>query len=361
MTGKQRMTNMLKHQPLDRIPVYEHFWNDTQKAWAQSGKIDPDENMSRHFDFDMDECWAFKMVLDLDFVPETISETEDTITQKDGNGAILKRHKKHDTTPEHIGFTITEQADWDLVKHLLTADPRRIDFEAYRKAKQEAAAENRFFCWSGINVFEMMHPICGHENMLAGMILEPEWIQEMAQQLIDVTLELQEILFQQEGYPDGIWYYEDMGFKNKPFMSPDAYRKLIFPCHKQSCDYAHSHNMPVIMHSCGYVEPLLPYMIEAGIDCLEVIEVKAGMDLLKLYQKYGKQIAFMGGIDVRVLYTNDKALIDQELEEKIPVVKQGYGYALHSDHSIPKTVDYDTFVYFLKKAKELGTYTEAVQ
>ncbi|MEG1550587.1 MAG: hypothetical protein RR395_09210, partial [Ruthenibacterium sp.] len=119
MTGKQRMTNMLKHQPLDRIPVYEHFWNDTQKAWAQSGKIGPDENMSRHFDFDMDECWAFKMVLDLDFVPETISETEDTITQKDGNGAILKRHKKHDTTPEHIGFTITEQADWDLVKHLL--------------------------------------------------------------------------------------------------------------------------------------------------------------------------------------------------------------------------------------------------
>ena len=147
-----------------------------------------------------------------------------------------------------------------------------------------------------------------------------------------------------------------MGFKEKPFMSPELYQELIMPCHKKSCDYAHSHNLPVIMHSCGYIEPLLPYMIEAGIDCLQVIEIKAGMDLLKLYKQFGKQIAFMGGIDVRVLYTNDWELIDKELEAKIPVVKEGFGYVLHSDHSIPKTVNYETYVHFLKKGLELGTY-----
>ncbi|MEG1427347.1 MAG: uroporphyrinogen decarboxylase family protein, partial [Oscillospiraceae bacterium] len=329
MTGKERMTRILKHQPVDRIAIYEHFWNDTQKEWAEQGKIGEHENMDNHFNFDMSECWAFNFTLDLDFVPELIAETEDTITMKDGNGAILKRHKKHDSTPEHIGYTITDKESWDKVKHFLYADPRRINFEGYRKAKKEAAEHGRFFCWSGVNVFELIHPICGHENFLMGMILEPEWVEEMCFMFSRVTVELQEMLFQQEGYPDGIWYYEDMGFKEKPFMSPEKYIELIQPYHKYTIDYAHSHNMPVIMHSCGYVATLLPYMIEAGIDCLQVIEIKAGMDLVALYRKYGSKIAFMGGIDVRVLYTNDKAEIDKELEAKIPIVKEGYGYMVH--------------------------------
>ncbi|MDD6175062.1 MAG: hypothetical protein PUC59_04810 [Firmicutes bacterium] len=97
-------------------------------------------------------------------------------------------------------------------------------------------------------------------------------------------------------------------------------------------------------------------MIEAGIDCLQVIEIKAGMDLLKLHRLYGDQIAFMGGLDVRTLCGNDRAAIDRELEAKIPVVKNGFGFVLHSDHSIPKTVSYDTCRYFIQKGLELGRY-----
>ena len=105
---------------------------------------------------------------------------------------------------------------------------------------------------------------------------------------------------------------------------------------------------PIIMHSCGYVAPLLPGMIEAGIDCLQVIKVKAGMDLLELHRLYGDKIAFMGGIDVRALYTNDRAAIDAELEGKISFAKQGYNFVLHSDHSIPRAVDYETYRYFIE-------------
>ena len=139
-------------------------------------------------------------------------------------------------------------------------------------------------------------------------------------------------------------------------MSPQMYDELIKPWHKYTIDYAKSKNMPVIMHSCGFVEPLVPGMIEAGIDCLQVIEIKAGMDLLKLHKLYGDKISFMGGIDVRTLYSNDREIILKELESKIPIVKQGYNYVVHSDHSIPKTVDYESYRYFIDKALELGKY-----
>jgi uroporphyrinogen decarboxylase len=210
--------------------------------------------------------------------------------------------------------------------------------------------------WSGINVFEQMHPLCGHEHMLVGMALDPEWIEDMVKVYSDQNIQLQEILFEKEGLPDGIWYYEDMGFKNRPFMSPQMYTELIFPAHKRTFAFAHERNLPVTVHSCGFVEPLIPFMIEAGMDCLQVIEIKAGMDLLRIYEQYGDVLSLMGGIDVRTLYSNDKATIDRELESKIPIVKQKYGYCLHSDHSIPNTVNYGTLKYFYEKAFKLGGY-----
>jgi len=357
LTGIERIHNILKRQPVDRIGLFEHFWGDTRKAWIEQGHIAEDESLADHFGFDMQLHWAFNMVADLDFEPEVIEETEETILIRDGNGALLRRHKLHDSTPEHVDFLVKSREEWEKhVKPKLKADPRRIDFEGYRKVKEEAAGADRFFACSGTNVFELMHPVCGHEYMLMGMAMDPEWIKDMVATYSNLIIELQEILFSREGYPDGIWYYEDMGFKAKPFMSPKMYREIIKPGHQKTIDFAHSKDLSVIMHSCGYVEPLLADMIDAGIDCLQVIEVKAGMDLLKLYQQYGDVLSFMGGIDVRRLYTNDKKEIDAELENKIPVVKGNYGYTLHSDHSIPNTVDYESYRYFVDRGLELGSY-----
>lgn len=358
MNGKERITRILNHQPVDRMGLFEHFWGDTRAEWESKGFIKPDECIEEHFGFDLQMCWAFNMVADLDFEPEIIEETEETILTKDGNGAFLKRHKLHDATPEHVDFTVKNRADWEkyIKPFLVDVDERRINFEGYRKAKKEAEKADRFFCWSGVNVFEMMHPVCGHEYMLMGMVLDPDWVKDMVKTYSELTVKMQEILFEREGYPDGIWYYEDLGFKERPFFSLDMYNDIIQQGHKYTIEYAHSLNLPVIMHSCGYVEPLLPGMIESGIDCLQVIEVKAGMDLLKLYEMYGDKIAFMGGIDVRTIYSNDEAIIDKELLSKIPKLKEKFAYVIHSDHSIPKTVNYETYRYFIKKALELGTY-----
>jgi uroporphyrinogen decarboxylase len=355
MTGVERISNILHRRPVDRIGLFEHFWGDTQKTWTSQGHIREGENLADHFGFDLELCWPLNMVADLDYEPDVLEETEETIVTRNGNGAVFRTHKLHDATPEHVDFLVKDRTNWEaFIKPKLTADPRRINFEAYRETKERVRQQGRFFAWSGMNVFELMKDVCGHEYMLIGMAWDPDWVRDMAMTYARLTVELQEILFAQEGWPDGIWYYEDMGFKAKPFMSPSMYREIVQPAHKLMMDFAKSRDLPVIVHSCGYVEPLLPGMIEAGVDCLQVIEVKAGMDLLKLYREYGDVLSFMGGIDVRVLYTNDKAKVDAELEAKIPVVKQGFGYVLHSDHSIPNTVDYETYRYFVDRGLELG-------
>lgn len=357
MTKKERVANFLARKPIDRIPVYEHFWGDTQRKWAQKGWIGADEDFTTHFGFDIREWWAFKLTADLDFEPVVLEEDEDTYIRLDGNGAKLRYHKFHNTTPEHIDFTVKDRAAWEeMIRPKLTPSDRRIDFAGYRAAKDRAAREGQFFCVSGVNVFESIHPVCGHEHMLVGMSLDPGWVRDMANTYAELIVNLMEILFAREGAPDGLWFYEDMGFKERPFMSPAMYRDIIMPAHRRTIDFARSKKLPVIMHSCGCVEKLVPGMLEAGIDCLQVIEVKAGMDLIKLYKQYGDRLSLMGGMDVRTLYTNDITVVEKELAGKIPVVKEKFGYALHSDHSIPETVDYATYRYFLDRGLELGTY-----
>jgi len=357
MTSKERISRFMRRQKTDRIGVYEHFWTDTHRGYVEQGHMAPDESPEDHFDLDIREAWCFGMDADIDHVDEVLEETEDTRLVKNGNGATLRLHKNHNSTPEHVDFEVKDRKTWEEKRELLTkVDERRINFEAYRAAKEDARKKDKFFCWSGVNVFEQMHPICGHEYMLIGMAEDPDWVKDMVKVYSDLNLSLQEILFAKEGYPDGIWYYEDMGFKHSPFMSPAMYKEILQPAHKRSIDFAHGHGMPVVFHVCGFVEPLLPGMVEAGIDCLQTIEIKAGMDLLRIYKNYGEVLSLMGGIDVRAVYSNDKAIIDKELESKIPLVKQGFGFCLHSDHSIPITVEHETLHYFIEKGLSLGQY-----
>jgi uroporphyrinogen decarboxylase len=190
--------------------------------------------------------------------------------------------------------------------------------------------------------------------MLMGMALDPDWVLDMVMTYARFTIMHLEVLFAEEGLPDCMWFYEDMGFKDKPFMSPDMYENLVVPGHKLLFDYAHAKGLKVVVHSCGFVEPLVPGLIRAGMDCLQAMEVKAGMDMPRLARKFGEQIAFCGNIDIRIIASNDRKLIDEELNRKIlPVLKMGGGYILHSDHSIPPEVEYDTLQWFFQHGKRI--------
>jgi len=357
MTSYERFKNTLEKKPVDHCPVMASPWEATWKKWTEQGHLEEGEDLVDHFDMDMRSGGWLNLTADLEFKPVTLEETEETILQLDGNGAKLRRHKQHDSTPEHVDFTVKDRSAWeDIIKpHLQEADRRRIDIEQYRENKEKAAQKQRFFCWAGLAPFECMHPVCGHEYMLMGMALDPEWIKDMVMTYCRLIIKLQETLFAEQGRPDGIFYYEDMGFKHKPFMSPKMYKEIIQPGHELLFDYAHSLGCKVIVHSCGYVEPLVPGLIEAGMNCLQAMEVKAGMDLPHLFDRFGDKISFYGGFDVRTLEANDYKLIDREMEKVSYVTGKGGSYILHSDHSESPAVEYETIRYFINRGRELTT------
>ena len=360
LTSKERIARTLRRQPVDRIGAHESFWGDTQRKWADDGHVGDQESLEDHFGLDLRVKWCLKMVADLDFEEEILEEDDERKLVRTGNGAVLRWWKERSGTPEHVDFLVKDRAAWQehIRPHLTDTDTfrRRIDFEGYREVKAKCERENLFFFWGGVDVFELMHPVCGHEYMLMGMALDPDWVKDMCNVYAGLIVDLLEILFAEEGPPDGLYFYEDMGFKGKPFMSPRMYKEIVWPAHKRTFDVGRARELPIVVHSCGYVEPLVPALIEAGMDCLQAIEVKAGMDLVTLKREFGSQVALFGGMDIRALETNDKRKVEAELAAKLPAAMEGGGYILHTDHSVSTRVEYETYKFFLERGREMGTY-----
>lgn len=364
LSSRERVNNFFYRKPLDQVPVFESFWQETVYRWIRENKIAVDENKGNiyyqiveHFEIDFFSEAVVNKIAKLDFEPVVIDENEDTVVMFDGNGATLRRHKHNTTTPEHVDFTVKDRQTWQehIKPHLVDFNRERINFEGYRNLRDRCKDNDCFFAAALLAPFECIHPVCGHEYMLMGMVLDPDWVKDMFEVYVDLHIKHFEVLFDEEGLPDGVFIYEDMGFKDKPFFSPDMYREIILPYHKRLIDFFHSKGLKVMMHSCGFVEPLIPGLIEAGIDCLQAMEVKAGMDMPRLFKKYGDKINFCGNMDIRELISNDKSRIEAELRKKmLPVLEGGGWYMLHSDHSIPPEVDYESYKFFVEKGREIS-------
>lgn len=362
MTARERYFNLLNRRPVDRAAFHEGVWGETSKRWLKEGHLKEEDMVPVAFTSKLGmeyECsGSFNSEARLDNPNNIVEENEETKLVRNGNGALLRYWKNKSGTPEHVDFLVRDRAGWEEhIAPYLKPDRKRVDFENYRKVKKGAAEKNMFFCWAGASVFEQIHPVCGHEYLLMGMALDPDWVREMAHAFSELTINMWEMLFAEEGLPDGIFLFEDMGFKDKPFMSPAMYREIIMPAHKRLIGWAHQRSLRVIMHSCGFVEPLVPHMIEAGIDMLQAMEVKAGMDMPRLNKLYGDRLGFWGNIDIRTLISNDRRRIDAELIKKIPpLMATKTPYVLSSDHSTPPEVDFETLIYFRDRGLELARY-----
>jgi len=357
MTSYERVKNMLDGKPVDCLACYDAVWGETVDRWRAAGDMRPDQDEREALEMDILGSASLNSVADVAFIPQVIEETEETILSLDGNGAIYRQHKLHNSCPEHVDFLVKDRQSWEerVKPHLLELDRRRIPFAEYREGKAFAATRQRFFSWWGVAPFEQMQSMTGHENLLLNMALDPEYVQEMVMTYARFSIQHLEVLFAEEGKPDAMWFGEDLGYKFKPFMSPAMYEEILEPGHKLLFDWSHAQGLQVIVHSCGFVEPLVPGLLRAGMDCLQALEVKAGMDMRRLHDQYGERLAYFGNIDARVLATNDRRQIDAEMDAKIPyILQRGGRYLLMSDHSIPPQVDFATMQYFFQRGREMS-------
>lgn len=354
MNGAVRVSNLFAGLPLDRLPAGEDFWSETIVKWRSEGHLPAGETVVEHFDLDIDRAGFINSYANPSLGWTRVEEDDDTVVIVDPNGVTTRTAKGRAGGVAHMDYHVQDRETWESFAkpHLAAFDVARIPFEGYRKVRAACEAAGRFFCGDGLGPFEMMHRLLGHENLLVALALEPEWASDMIATYCDLNLRHWDELFRREGLPQAVWIAEDLGYKFKPFMSVAMFEELLLPGYARMFDWLHARGLKVILHSCGFVEPFLHLLFDAGVDSLEGMEVKAGMDLPTLYGKFGDRVVWFGNIDIRTLEANDRARIAAEVDAKIVATQRlGGRCMIHSDHSISPLVEYRTYRWFLDHAR----------
>lgn len=351
MNGRERVSAILKKQVPDKMGLFDHLWPETiRDYWSKEGYPENTEPQT-YFNWDMVFCANFFNTEPFFDRVEIVEETDQWRITKNGRGATLKLWKNHSGTPEHVGFEVTTPEIWKPYREqLLSIDERRLgDVNDILAKMKIARSQGRFALIGNLFIFELLRATLGDENFLPALMLEPEWIKDFCKVYTDFFIRHYQLLFDKIGLPDGFFLYEDFGYSNGLFCSPDCLRELIMPYEKQFVNFLKDHKLPVLLHTCGNINKAMPLIIDAGFDCLQPMEAKAGMNVVALAKTYGSKISYMGNIDVTVLNTNDRALIKDEIVTKMNALKQmRIPYVFHSDHSIPPTVKLDTYKYMLE-------------
>jgi len=286
----------------------------------------------------------------------TLVEKAGQLLGADSWGATNRVFTDHQTTPEHLGWDCDSPETWRKTYRSLLERDVEVDADRLRALHAAASAEDRWRFIIAVEPFECLRKLIGDEEMLMGVLEEPEWIAGMAHAITDRGLRLLERIHGTVGPVEGLWIYGDMAFTHSTMCSPSHYRELILPQHRRMCDWAHERGLSVIYHTDGNVAGVLADYVDTGIDMLQPLECKAGMDLATVQQSHGDKLGFCGNINVMTLITNDLEKIEAEIRAKLTAGKARGNYIYHSDHSIPPQVTLDTYRAMIEMVNRHGNY-----
>jgi uroporphyrinogen decarboxylase len=388
-TSREVVDQLLRGKKAERVGLLDSPWGDSLAAWIQQGyptrmehKEPGEDHWSskdcrwvettvageyeepvppwEHFGYDMVGIGPWFDVMPLRDYEEVVQETDEWDVKRNGAGAALKYWKHKSGTPEHIDFRMTSREVWerDYRPHVLALDPARVDLKEMRKNEVKPRAQHKWVHYGHMFIWELMRQSMGDVTMYESLVLDPEWIHDYNRVYTDFYKKHFAYMIEQTGKPDGVWLYEDLGYKNGTFASPKVLREVIFPYYAELVGFFHSYDLPVVLHSCGSTAAAVPLVVEAGFDALNPMERKAiNNDPFVFAEKYGDKLAFVGGLDARVFESNDKDIIKREVGNYIDGMKaRGARLIFASDHSISPNTRYESYCYALQIYREHMLY-----
>ena len=352
MNSWERIKRMYEHKEADRVPIIDDPWRGTIRRWQREGMP---VGMDWEDYFGADKLGVFQVDITPRYEEKVLEETDRYFIATSKWGVTMKHFKEEDSTPEFLDYKVTTPETWADAKMRMTLEDDRIPWDYLKKNFPKWRAEGRWIrseFWFG---FDVTHSwMMGTENVLIAMMEEPELVEDMFATYLDRSIALYDRLWDAGYRFDEMFWYDDMGYKGTTFFSPEMYRRLLKSYHTKAVKWAHDHGIVAQLHSCGDVRTLVPDILETGVDALNPLEVKAGMDPVALKKQYGDRLTLRGGINA-VNWSNTEAIL-AEINQKVPVLKENGGFIFSSDHSIPNSVSLENMRMIMEEIKKVGRY-----
>ena len=326
MNARERFVRIMRYEPVDRLPVLalEPYEQDAVQRWRGEGlpeACDPEDalGMSRlvHIPVNWGPIPAFE--------PETIAEDAESVVQRTGMGALVRRLKSHPSMfYGHIDHPVKTRADWEAYRQRFRPDSRgRIpdDWTGTVVGRLNACGHPVGVCLFPF-FFRLGFYAMGMERFLSAFYEEPDLMHDMFAHWSDFVIQvLRRVLGSIR--LDYALIAEDLAGKNGPLISPRVYEEFWYPYQDPIVGLLHEHGVPVICQwSAGRFEELVPGMMDHGFTCTWPLEVMAGMDAGRLRRRFGRGLRLGGNIAKEAVIAGPEA-IDREIDRLMPMVREG--------------------------------------
>jgi len=202
--------------------------------------------------------------------------------------------------------------------------------------------------------------LLGMETMLVMMYEQPEIVDAVLQHIVDYYVGSSQRIFDAAADVIDIFFIgNDFGTQNGPVMGEALFRRFMLPHLQRLVDLGHSYGLKVMMHCCGAFYPLIPLMIEIGMDGLQSLQpYTRHMEPGRLKRDFGDRIVLNGCIDTqRVLIEGTPELVRAETRRVLETMKPGGGYVASPSHDyvLPET-PVANVVALYEAVQEFGVY-----
>ena len=193
----------------------------------------------------------------------------------------------------------------------------------------------------------------GIENCWAGLGESPDLLTDWFDRYADWMCDLADSCI--EAGADLIQISDDWGSNQNMLFSPRMWRKLIKPYAERVVKHIRSQDVPVTLHSDGYIMNIMDEIVEMGTNMLHPVQESAGMDPKTVKDQYGDKLVVYGSLDVvDGLYTHEGEALDQYITEKFEIYAPGGGFIFNTGHFVQPDIPVQRLIRAYTLANELA-------
>jgi uroporphyrinogen decarboxylase len=354
MTSRERVLEAFAHREPDRVPFWVGASPEFRAIVRGALGLNDDEALSRFIGDDFRRVWpvyagpAGRSPSSCFRHPEATSRTPFGV----------ERHGYGYGQP--LDHPFSEAASVADIERFSWPEPDWMDVSGVRAEALGWHGEYAVLGGDWSPFFHDAIDLFGMERFMTLMIDAPAVVDVALDRIVGYYHDVSRRIFEAAGGAIDIFFIgNDFGTQTGPVVGESMFRRFFLPRLARLIELGHAFGLKVMLHCCGGFAPLIPSMIEAGLDALQSLQPNAqGMEPAALKRAFGGRIVLNGCIDTHhLLIRGTPALVRRRVREILETMRPGGGFIASPSHDylLPET-SVDNFLSMVETVREFGPY-----